>query len=609
MRVVDIKRVVESVPNNAFIIKQIWKTNKKKVIFTFLNILLVYLTKTYYSVVFMRFIFNAADSKLNRSFNDILIFLVFSLIAMFFITLFNSWFDRRFVKISDIQLRYDLNKMVFEKANSVDVSCYENNDYYDNYTKVMSDIFERVKSVLVQSSTAICAMISSIFVIINIFTINKVAASFTLLPLIGSVVFGYFVNRFRYDLKMKNIPYQRIKDYVNRVFYFQDYAKELRISKIKNVMDELYEDSYKSILKNIKKAAPKIYFVSVVQDVFCFPFVFEGIWLYASYCALVKKSVNLSDFVILTTAIVNTTWMLRDFADSFVGLSNNGLYIKNLKEFLNYKTKIDENQEGIVPDRVDSIEFRNVSFRYDENKDYVLKNVSLKFEKGVKTALVGINGAGKTTIIKLIMRLYDPNEGEILLNGRNIKDYNLKEYRKKIGVIFQDFKLFSMSIQENILLKDTYEEEDIAMIKEAMSKVGILDEVEELPKGINTVISKEFTNEGCMFSGGQLQKLAIVRAIVNDNPVLVFDEPSSALDPIAEYNLFECLFDMCEDPKNSEKLTVLISHRLSSIKRVDMIYVIKGGKVIESGNHEELMKSNGEYSFMYRKQAESYLSA
>ena len=423
MRVVDIKRVVESVPNNAFIIKQIWKTNKKKVIFTFLNILLVYLTKTYYSVVFMRFIFNAADSKLNRSFNDILIFLVFSLIAMFFITLFNSWFDRRFVKISDIQLRYDLNKMVFEKANSVDVSCYENNDYYDNYTKVMSDIFERVKSVLVQSSTAICAMISSIFVIINIFTINKVAASFTLLPLIGSVVFGYFVNRFRYDLKMKNIPYQRIKDYVNRVFYFQDYAKELRISKIKNVMDELYEDSYKSILKNIKKAAPKIYFVSVVQDVFCFPFVFEGIWLYAIYCALVKKSVNLSDFVILTTAIVNTTWMLRDFADSFVGLSNNGLYIKNLKEFLNYKTKIDENQEGVVPDRVDSIEFRNVSFRYDENKDYVLKNVSLKFEKGVKTALVGINGAGKTTIIKLIMRLYDPNEGEILLNGRNIKDY------------------------------------------------------------------------------------------------------------------------------------------------------------------------------------------
>jgi ATP-binding cassette subfamily B protein len=217
-------------------------------------------------------------------------------------------------------------------------------------------------------------------------------------------------------------------------------------------------------------------------------------------------------------------------------------------------------------------------------------------------ALVGHNGAGKSTIIKLLFRLYDPIEGEILVNGRNIKEYNLRAYRKLFAAAFQDYKVFALPIKDNVLMGYLCENEDEAVV-DALIKAGVYDKIETLPNGINTILTKEFDEDGAILSGGQYQKIAVARTFIQNCPIKFYDEPSSALDPIAEYELYESIMKESKD-----KIMIFISHRLSSVRSADKVFMLEQGKLIEQGTHEELMKINGVYADMYKKQAMNYLA-
>lgn len=272
---------------------------------------------------------------------------------------------------------------------------------------------------------------------------------------------------------------------------------------------------------------------------------------------------------------------------------------RDFENIVSQNTKGDKSIEDIESHE---IEFKNVSFRYPRSKDYALKNVSIKIHSGERLSVVGRNGAGKTTFIKLLTRLYEPSEGEVLLDGKNINEYDYKEYIKLLSVVFQDFKLLAFSIKENIALNSSCDNSEKEIIN-ILNQAGLEEDFKKLPKGIFTSIYKNFDKEGIEFSGGQSQKLAITRAIYKNAPIIVLDEPTSALDPISEYEIYKKFDELVE-----KKTAVYISHRLSSCKFCDKIAVFHDGGIVQYGSHDELIQEEEQhYAKMYNAQAKYYV--
>lgn len=242
--------------------------------------------------------------------------------------------------------------------------------------------------------------------------------------------------------------------------------------------------------------------------------------------------------------------------------------------------------------------FDNVCFAYPNTDHTILHNLSFTIKNGQKIGIVGLNGSGKTTLIKLILRLYTPTTGKILLNGVDINTIPLGQYLKRIGAVLQDFNIFAYSIRENIVFDKNISDD---RLNNALDNSGFSEKVVTLKDGINTIISKELNEKGIELSGGEGQKLALARALYKDAGILILDEPTSTLDPIAEYQMFSSLHDISEG-----KTTLFISHRLSSTKFCDRIFVIQSGGIVEDGSHSELMKQGGIYADMFESQAKFY---
>ncbi len=279
------------------------------------------------------------------------------------------------------------------------------------------------------------------------------------------------------------------------------------------------------------------------------------------------------------------------------------IYSHYLSYFYDYMELENVKYDGTLPiekrdDNQFDIEFKDVSFHYPNSEEMVLSHVNIKLSLGSKTAVVGKNGAGKTTFIKLLCRLYDPTEGEILLNGINIKLYDYDEYLRLFGVVFQDFQLFSFSVAENVAASSEYDE---ARVLACLEKVGMKARIEELPQGIHTNLY-QLEEEGVEISGGEAQKIAIARALYKDAPFVILDEPTSALDPVSEFEIYQHFTELVED-----KTSLYISHRMSSCRFCEQIYVFDEGRIVQKGSHEELMEEKeGIYSKLWEAQAQYY---
>ena len=322
---------------------------------------------------------------------------------------------------------------------------------------------------------------------------------------------------------------------------------------------------------------------------------------YITYKVLIN-SIGIGDFTMYTNAAINFSKSISNLFGSYVTIRQMCRYLQAFMKFENIESKHTKEGKKIENLEKVNIEFKNVSFKYPRSKEFTLKNVSIKINEGEKLSVVGLNGAGKTTFIKLLARLYDPTEGEILLNGVNINEYDYDEYMKLLSVVFQDFKLMSFSIKENIALNDFNKVKD-EEIEEVLIKSGFGKDLEKLPKGINTPVYKNFDESGIEFSGGQAQKLAIARAVYKNAPIVILDEPTAALDPKAEYEIYSKFNELI-----GKKTTIYISHRLSSCRFCDNIAVFQKGKLIQYGTHDELVKDKGnEYETMYSAQAQYYV--
>lgn len=302
----------------------------------------------------------------------------------------------------------------------------------------------------------------------------------------------------------------------------------------------------------------------------------------------------------MTVATTTISSLISQLARAFAEVQNSSVEVKVAFDLLKMQGKI-ETDSGIIAENFETLEVKNITFSYKEDYNQ-LENVSLKIKKGQRIAIVGHNGAGKTTLVKLLLRLYDVKEGNILYNGTDYKDINVHSLRKQVGAVFQNVEVYAVTIAENILFRTPKTESDINLVIEALKFSGLYDYVSSLPNGINTIVTKEFDKNGIVLSGGQNQRLAIARGYALNYNLFILDEPSSALDPIAEANVYNNMLALGKD-----KTIIFISHRLTTTVNADYIYLFEKGRVIEEGTHKELLSQNGKYAQMFNSQSKKYL--
>lgn len=584
--------------------KFVGKMSKKRVICEGIHRGLNYVEWIFFSGVFMKVIVIKLENKAN--FSEIMIYIFATVIGFFGINVFNSYYDNWIKPLTDIEIYKKLYKDLYEKAQNADLSCYEDKEFYDKYMMAIEDADSRLVTTIDNVWAVGMGFIAVAVSCYMMVRLDKWVILFVVAPLIGNFVFATALNKISYKIYEESIVFKRIADYVNRVAHLSDYAKDMRLTGIFHIMQKKHIDSTNNIIKIIDNYKKKSILFGWVHLFLTYTSIFEGVIFYGAYRTMISKSMTLADFTILSSLMITVSSVLIEFTEALLSSYKNSFFIDNLKRFLEFEPSLPEDLDGRIPSpNISEIEFRNVGFCY-RNGNTILKDISFCIGKGNTCALVGLNGAGKTTIIKLLLRLYEPTEGEIYVNGVDIKEYNLEAYRKIFATAFQDGKIFAKSIRENVLMrKDTGGDKELIDKKvwKALELAGIKDYVENLPQKLDTILTKEYREDGVVMSGGQYQKIIAARAFASEKPVLVFDEPSSALDPIAEYQLFQGIEQVKED-----KILLFISHRLSSVQNVKEILFLKNGRILERGSHKEMMKANGEYAKMYKIQAESYLA-
>ena len=590
-----------AIGNILYAVRLMWGMCRGIVIHTAVISAIDYFGWVFYDLFFIRYLIGAIENQ--ESFSYIMRFILISGLVFCMIFAYISYIDGSFLPRAGVTLYRKLYGMLYKKAGSVELGCFEDSDFYNRYALAVDKADENLSMIVRNLFGIVFSGIAAVIVFYTMYTIDSIAVLFVFFPIIGNFVFGYIYNKMLFKRDQELIPYKRRIEYVNRVMHLADFSKEMRLSNVYNLMKYKYKKALEGIFDTVEKYVLKINIPLWFRNYFTFTIIFEGVLLYGAYRAIVSRTMDLSELAVLSTAMVSATWILIGFTDHILNSVKLGIFMENIRSFMEYEPKLPEDQDGIIPGKeIESIEFRNVSFAYKDGGEYTLRNLSFKIEAGSCLALVGHNGAGKTTIIKLLFRLYDPTEGEILLNGRNIREYNLRAYRRLFAAAFQDYKVFALSIKENVMMRKATEEDD-AVVYDALKKAGVYEKVMSLPRKADTVLTKEFDEEGALLSGGEIQKIVVARAFAKDAPIKVFDEPSSALDPIAEYELYE---NIMRDSRG--KTMIFISHRLSSVRSADMILMLENGEIIERGTHDELMGLNGAYADMYNKQAKNYLA-
>lgn len=495
-----------------------------------------------------------------------------------------------------------LKEKMYEKAAQIDLSCYDDPDYYNDFVLAVAEAESSIDRFL-----QMCNRIVQAFTILfttGVFYLMTDAAG--ILFVLASFVLRFFIsriiNKLNYKVRLKVNPLERKRNYVSRVFYLNDYAKELRLHpNVGEKLEKEFEEANDDIYAEQKKVGLKRSLLNFTNSYVVGDFIMDGLYItYLVFQAAVLHSIDYSNAVVL----FNRTGSLRrgmiDLADIFPQAQENSLYIDKIRAFLDYEPKIKRNEGADVPEGNAMLDLKDISFKYKEDMEETLKNISLKVQPGEKIAIVGYNGAGKTTLIKLLMRLYDPTSGKILYHDRDIKEYRPDDYRKRIGVVFQDYQMYGASLKENVVMDCAEEAADNEVIT-SLKRAGFGERFNSLEKGLDTPVTTEFDKAGINFSGGESQKVAISRAFYKDADILIMDEPSSALDPIAEYELNKAMESAAKG-----KTVFYISHRLSTTRDADRIILLENGRIAEEGTHDSLLKMNGKYAKMWQVQAGRY---
>ncbi len=586
------KRVTDILKSYGIIVHFL-KGNNKYIVYS-LVISIVSTIMSLVNVITPKYIID--ELTYNKRFNVLIIYVLsYAAIVLLFRIILQflqeqkDYYTEKFRRTYQIEISCKISKMQvedLEKSNIKDIiHLVNNNQFLLNYLNIMSDIL-----------TSIITLIGYVVVIMS-FDI------WIVLLVICSAIFNALSQN--KELRAWKICRDSTAELSRQGIYISNYgvdvggAKEVRLHQLNKWLTNISKDINLKACGIFNKEFKRVLVYKILT---VFVYIAELFYSYLLLCRdVINSKITVGSYTTYITTIVAFTNSLNAITQQFSDLKKNGNYLADLRKILEISetTNDTSKEEKLINLCEYTIEFKNVWFKYPRMDSFTLKNINFCIKSGEKVSIVGANGSGKTTLIKLLCRFYKPSKGKITLNGVDIQNIPIEEYIKNISAIFQDYKIFAFSIADNIQMGNKSE---FNKVENLIHKVGLDSLIDNFPNGINTYVFQLFDDDGVELSGGEQQKIILLRSLYKDSPIMILDEPTAKLDAIMEYDFYNKFNDMTTD-----KSVIFISHRLSGSLFCKKIFVMQNGRIVQKGNHKSLMQSEGLYREMFRKQAEGYV--
>ena len=494
---------------------------------------------------------------------------------------------------------HEISLRLMHQSARLDLECFEDSEFYDKLERARRQASSRIL-LMSQALTQLQDSITVFFLAVALITFKPWLLLLLAITLIPAFLGETHFNSQSYSLMYGWTQERRELDYLRFAGASDETAKEVKIFGLSDFFGKRFQklaEEYYQVNRNL--SVSRAAWGGLLS-------MLGSLGYYTAYAVIIYRTVygelSLGDLIFLSGSFLRLRSLMEAILIRFSSIADSALYLRDLFDFLEMEPRIRSKDESLpFPETIhDGFTFENVGFRYPQMEKWVLRDVSFTLHPGEKLALVGENGAGKTTLVKLLTRLYDPAEGRILLDGHDLRDYNLDGLRDAVGVIFQDYVKYHLTASENIAVGRIDDRNNANRIKEAAQRSLADKVIDNLPEGYQQMIGRWF-KQGTNLSGGEWQKIAIARAYMRDAQLLILDEPTAALDARAEHEVFNRFVELTFD-----KCAVLISHRFSTVRMADRIVVLHEGKLLEHGTHEELLAAGGQYSELFQLQASGY---
>ncbi|MDR0446593.1 MAG: ABC transporter ATP-binding protein/permease [Oscillospiraceae bacterium] len=591
------KNLKRTMSNFLFLLKPQWKYGKLLFLLRLFPVVILAPIQTLLSINMPRVVVDAITEKQAPA--ELMTTLAIYLSAIFLISVIQNVLTYELQQLKSTELQLKMGLELQRQALKIDYKYFDDPNFFNTYAYATQQY--AVSSMMALQHLEQLARVCSTFAVTFAYVIllGPWLVLIAAIPIVLKIPIDLWDNKFSHEYNTEMISHVR-KMGASNVISSRDAAADLRSTRLFSFLQSRHNSFMQAYMKLLKRFYRKQSGTNVLRNIITNASNFALMAYLAIgvingsigggdvgvYVSLLTASQQLSSSISLVTNVfTNTDNMIRD--------------AEKIREFFEWESVIEPQVGGETPaDTPFALELQNASFKYP-NSTFSLKNLTLGIRPGAKIAIVGENGAGKSTLAKLLLRLYDVDSGEILVDGRSIREYDVPQLRSHIGVAFQTTKLYPLTLSENLRL---YADADVETLLDNLKKVRLDGVLEKNDATLDTELTKEFTEEGIMLSGGETQKLGLARLLTKQFSLVLLDEPSSALDPLAEYELARLLFN-----RDNPATTIMIAHRLSAVRDADVIYLMSDGEITESGTHAELMQLSGKYHEMFTKQAENYV--
>lgn len=576
-------------------------TASKKYFILYMACTMIRVVIVYLPMFFLRELINALMSYLGGAANadtlyTMLIFAVLYCAVEVFGNAFSTAYGVVSYKYSDA-LDYYLDNVVLDKIAKIDLAFYDSSKMRNKLNYVTRVMRLTTNAMTMDMMNFIRSAVSLIVSLVLLCELEWWIPLLIIIAGIPYIIGNITTQKKEYEFEHYSSIYDRKLSYYKDI-YFGDALQEIKLYDLNGFFNERYNEAWNE-LHNSKMKLNKNKFTWQSAGFVSSFLGNAAIFLYSVF-GLFSGALGVGDITYYRSVSAKFEFHLKSVCRTVPRLVELMKSFEDVREIIEMESKL-ESGGTLTPVGNPSIEFKNVSFKYPDTERYILKNCSFSLSSGETVGLVGLNGAGKSTVVKLLCRFYDPTEGRILIDGKDAREYDITKLRELFGVLFQSYVRYSFTLRENIALSDISKAENDKALMEACEKSRVTDFIGEWEKGLNENLTRLFDPKGRELSGGQWQRVSLARAFFRDAPIILLDEPSAALDPVAERRIFDDFVSLSKD-----KSALLISHRLSSITLCDKILFLENGQIIEQGSHSELLKKQGKYSRLFELQASKY---